>query len=502
MDTTSDPEYYAWAVFLHWLDRRAAGSGFAFVRAVNEAKAADLATLDAAGKKALGEPLADVFEKFARDFYHGDVWSGAIMPILHRDTARNQALAQHCRDRDRTFVLTRVGAEENDWAIAHTPPVKPLTAHAMITQVEGLSPHLKGKLVVTVSGTTNPDLAVHLAKDSVSPKLPSSGAPGEFEAFSPAAGGKASRVIEGVGSSKGINRVTVLFVNKSLARDAGTFGVERWLLVPPDTVTSERERPGQTQWKVRWDRVGLQSCPQAFKGYNVYRRKAGEPDSAYRLVREDVTEAWCLDTAPDAEDYAYTVKVKDVLGNLSEPAPNDLGDPFQGDWEGEVALVNGEFARPIVSALRDKQAEQEKKALAALAREKDPARRTSGQQDLARERESMTQFIAMVEKFLTMAEDLARLGIPAVLRIQRVDGQYQLSIPEVMWQATDAKEGAKMKRVGPHTLAFVEQPKDFPPLYLRLHRKDEIREREWKVRHMEDGKTYEFSFRWSFKRKE
>lgn len=502
LETTGDPEYYAWAVFLHWLDRREPESGFTFVKAVNASKDATIPSLDAAAKATLGAGISDILERFARDFYHDDLWRGSTMPLLHRDAPRNQALAQHIMDKDRTFVLTKVGAEENDYAIAHTHVVKHLTAHAAITQIDGLDPALKGKLVVAVEGDGNSVVRAQIAASKLvtNGKLPSSGAPGAFEPFA-LGPGKSTRIIEGLG--KDVNRVTLLFYNPSLSQDVGSYRVERWLLVPPASVESAREAPNQPRWKVKWEKAGLQYCPQVFKGYSVYRRKMGEPDSAYVAVQQGVQENWWVDAAPDNEDYVYTVKVKDALGNESEPAPIGGDDPFQGDWEGEVALVKGEFAKPLVAALRKIQEEDKQKELAAIAREPDAAKRASRLSVLETDQKNAAEIIALIEKFVTMAEDLARLGVPAKLKIQRVDGQYLLSVPELLWQNTGSTDTLKMKRLGPHTLGFTQQTKELPPLYLRLHRKDEIREREWLVKTPpdKDGKVWEFAFRWTFTRK-
>ena len=460
-------------------------------------KDATIGSLDAAARATLKAGLGELLERFAREFYHDDLWRGTTMPLLHRDTPRNQALAQHCRDNDRAYVLTKLGAEEYEYGVTFTPPLKHLTSHAAITQIDGLDPALKGKLVLRVEGSPSPDVKIQLAADGIrGARLPAPGVPGEFQPFP-----FPTKVVEGV--SKDVNRVTLLFTNLSTASDAGSFQVERWLLMPPASVTSERETPGQPRWKVKWERVGLQSCPQVFKGYVVYRRKMGEPDSAYVAVQQGVQETWWVDAAPDLEDYVYTVKVKDVLGNESEPAPIGGDDPFQGDWEGEVALVRGEFAKPLVAMLRRIQEDWRKKELAEIAKIQDPARRASRQSVLEADMKNAAEVIGIIEKFVTMAEDLARLGVPAKLKIQRVDGQYLLSVPELLWQNTGGKDTIKMKRLGPHTLGFAEPPKELPPLYLRLHRRDEIREREWVVKTPPDdqGKVWEFAFRWSFARK-
>jgi hypothetical protein len=344
------------------------------------------------------------------------------------------------------------------------------------------------------------DLEVFLTADRVGARLPAQGKKGDFELVPVAEGQKNIRIVGNLGGSDGADRAMLLFVNRSLTQDAPIFSVERWLLVPPDVVEFDREGPGQPQWKIRWKHVELERCPQAFAGYNVYRRKVGEPDSAYVKIASKVPEDFTEHTAPDAEDYVFTVKVEDLLGNESEPALIEAEDPFQGEWSGEVALVKGEFAKPIVEAFRKKQAEDEKKEQARIAKIKDDAQRHQAQQKLEKEKKEAAEFIAAMEKLLTMAEQFARLGVPVALKIERKDGQYSLGLSEVMWAKADVKDTVPMIRQGPHTLGFKDQPKELPPMFLRLYRKDEIREEEWTVKGEEEGKSYEFSFRWAFKR--
>ncbi len=502
METSTDPGYYAWSAFLHWLDQRQSNSGYEFCKKVYEEKSSSLETLDGAAQATLGRPLGQVFEEFARDFYHEDLWRGTTIPLLHTDTTRNQAAHQSVGEKNFIFVYINApgGAMQMPWAMGFTPPVKHLTAHAAYFQIEGLSEKRKAKLVVSLEPRGDPgQVQVYWAADAVGSKLPAPGNPSAMSLFGIVSGQKSSIAVDKIG--KKVDRVMLMFLNRSLSDEGPSFTIERWLLMPPETVRSAREEPGKPQWKVNWDRVDLQDFPQVFKGYNLYRRKVGDPESSYVLVESAIPDTFKIVTAPDNEDYVYTVKVLDQLGNESEPATIEDDDPFQGEWDGEVALVKGEFAKPLAEAFRQMIEKEEKEALAKIAKEPDPAKQSQMRKQLQEDKKRLTEFAELVNKFVSMVEEFARLGIPMKLKIRRVDAKYFVSVPEVLWAPTESAEEAEMVRKGPHTLGFKDPPKDMPPLFLRLHRKDEIREKEWVVKQEAEGKTFEFSFRWSFRRK-
>src|SRR5207244_2620196 len=130
--------------------------------------------------------------------------------------------------------------------------------------------------------------------------------------------------------------------------------VQRWLLLAPAWVKSSRDGQPPTleaqRWTVTWHKAELAEWPSIFDGYNVYRKKLGDPDTAYQLVKEGVQDEVYTDHVDDLVEYVYTVKLRDKLGNLSEYADADKGDPFIGVWDGGVQLVNGSVAKPIIEA--------------------------------------------------------------------------------------------------------------------------------------------------------
>ena len=89
--------------------------------------------------------------------------------------------------------------------------------------------------------------------------------------------------------------------------------------------------------------------------------------------------------------------------------------------------------------------------------------------------------------------------MPVTLEIRRTEGKYFLGIPEICFTQTGMAEAdqGEMLRSNTRTLAPKEQPKELPPLELRLHRDGEIRG-GLRVR----GEEQTIELKWKFERRD
>lgn len=449
MDKTEEPDYYGYAALFRWLDRDQ-GNGFEIVRRVNQGGDASLTAIDATARSVLGgQGLGEVFTRFAKDFYHDDLWSGDLMPSLHRDNApRHQALKQTVEDNEKEFAsVTRAAGKDtaliNPWSTSVATRLPHLSAQAFVMNVESLT--RRGKLVVSFEMPDGPGpVHVYLATGTLGATLPSAGSNRGIQEVT-----QSPQIVEGIKNPGGIDRVTLLAVNPSLTEDRGAVRVERWLLVAPAFVESFRES-GSNAWHVGWERSELADAPQVFGGYNVYRRKVGEKDEAYQKIAEHRDQEFYEDTAPDAEDYLYTVTVVDKLDNESEKAEVSGEDPFQGLWSGKVILEEGKISEPVMKWLTG-----------WLGADRDP---------------SSQRLLDQVRNFLDAIEKLLKVGIPVDIRIAREQNRYFATTERIFFKAIPSGETERkeLERVGALSL-MARGEKDDPPAYLQLYRPDQIR---------------------------
>jgi len=513
MDAAKDSDYYAYATFYGWLDRTRSGAGLKFVQLANAQADATIAGLDKFARDAAGAGLGDLWTEFAMDFYHNDLWRGETTPSVHRGISlHSQLLGQSYRSGaggkdipDVSFSYVTRGGTRTDWALTHVRRTPHLSAQALYVRADQLAPAIrKGKLVVAVepqNDGTPPEVLI--ADTTLGGGLPAKGNPGTFAAVG---GPNRSILLDNWGTGGGKNAATILLVNRSLTEMAGSVYLRRWLLLAPAFAEFQREEPvgglHSRHWTVTWHRAELKDFPEAFKGYNVYRRKWGEPDSAFVRVKTEAPDEVYTDHAPDDEDYAYMVRVVDALGNESADSPVEKYDPFQGIWEGEVKLVDGSLVEPLIAAFKKAGEEEEKKELAAIAKIEDPAERARRQREWDATKQKVKSLFEDVVKLLRTFEQFARLGIPIQMKIRRTKGEYFMSFPEVCWQATGWKDedDIAMTRDGMQTLKVKKMPEGLPDMFLRLHRKDEIRG-EYTLDKTEGNQRLFCKIKWSFERK-
>jgi hypothetical protein len=100
------------------------------------------------------------------------------------------------------------------------------------------------------------------------------------------------------------------------------------------------------------------------------------------------------------------------------------------------------------------------------------------------------------------------MGIPVELEVRAVKGQYSLRVSKIVFRDTGMTDWVPLERKGPHALAItpmvdpatkapVPLPKGVPPLFLQLHRADEIMD-DYMVEAEAEGKPLSYHLRWNF----
>lgn len=474
MEATEDPEHYGYGTFLRWLDAQKPGAGLALAKAVNAGADGSLTAVDGAVRQTFGEGLPDLFTRWAQAFHHDDLWSGKLAPRLHRGkTPLSAALAQTNEGNAAEFapvVQVRGGRTVvNSWAMSGAGRLKHLSAVAFAMDLGPLE--RKGKLVLRWERLGSPGpVELWLASGTLAGVLPGTGS---HSAFSKVEG--SSAVVEGLCNPGGVDRVTLLAVNPSLGEDAGGLSVERWLLLAPQSVGYERDPDSPGAWTIKWDRVDLKDHPQAFKSYSLYRRKASEPPNAWQKVQEGLAEEICTDRPGTDEEYAYTVKTVDQLGNESEFGLSDGDDPFAGKWSGELRLVEGDFAGPLVRVLR-----------------------SSWSKDGKIDAEGETQ-LRKIAAMLDQLQQVARLGVPMDFTLRPRTGGYVLTVESFAFMTVKG-ELAPLKRLGPNTLGPLKWEGAGPPPLLRRTRENELREDGYGREEKIDEERVRYTLAWRFER--
>jgi hypothetical protein len=515
---TEKDEMYSYALFLKWLDRRFdadPGGGLMFVHEINRGKDASFEAQQAAATKLFGKSLTDLYQEFGRDFYHNDLWDGRLLPTVHRNiNVTSQISGQFARSGGANksghfpFAFMSFAGSRTDWALTNLMRLAPLSSQAVYVSMSDLYPPLrKGKLVVTFESPGVKSLVCGIGTGDVGSRLPSIR---KNAGFTDHTGSKGVRVIDEFGIRGGKNLATVVFFNPSESETIPMIEVKRWLLLTPSWTEAEREGPEGditfSHWTVQWHRAELKDFPAAFAGYNIYRRKWGDPDSAFTLVQEDVQDEIYTDHAPDVEDYAYSVRVKDTLGNLSELAPVNRADPFQGTWDGQIRLVEGSLVDPLNAAFEKIGAEEEKKELEAIAKIQDADEKTRRSVQWQKTKKEATELYGKFLELAKIAEQFARLGIPLKIKIRRTSGKYFMSVPEIAWQETGmgAEDDLEFVRADSNTLKTKTTPPELPPVLLRLHRMNQEGQNEirgtYDLVKAAEGNTLKCKFSWTFHR--
>jgi hypothetical protein len=506
MDIDDSEVNYGYSSFFEYL--ATSTDAIEVIKKVNAGGDPSLRALDAAIRGTGGKSLGEEVERFAQDYYHDNMWTGRVVPfsVYEGNWHKQLAMISSAPDDFRYLVQTMSDggvASVNIWGRWETSKVKHLSSIALPIHI-GAPRARKGKLVIAVQSGSSPNLSFRVARSTVGRGIPAAGARGMFETLP--AGPRAVTMLPGTVGEGGIDRVTVLVTNRSLDQDAAGFDIERWALLAPEWVTSAREGgdPSSTRYSVAWHRSELQDAPKVFGGYNVYRRRVGDPDSMFELVREKVDGEYYSDTPPDAQDYVYTVRVRDKEGNLSEPAPLDATDPFQGTWAGRLSLVDGSLVEPLITWWEADVKKNRAEGRRSIASIKDPGERARAQQRAEENARTTDEWTEKTKTLLRKFEQLLRVGIPFTLEIERKEGNYSMRITEAFFKklGSDVTSSVKLTRSGVLALTPEKPIPEAEPIFLTVVRPDEIREDGYKIEYEIEGKKALSTMRWVMRRKQ
>ena len=517
-DSLESNDWYRYAAFLQWLEKKDAAGVLKVLDQVKKDQDFSVAALDKIFQREFKKPLGELLEAFAQDFYHLDLANNAILPpAVYMNSNETWANYQTKESREFLYAMRASTAKSdpspagigvvNVWARTEVPALSHLTTSSFPVLFEVLPLNRKPKFVVQYepAGAPDPDLSLTVATAQVVRKKT-----GVLRPVTPfvKVDIKAPQTKYVVGDASVLfddNRATILLSNRSLDRKIAGGALERWVLLAPAWLQSDPASksaggaPPQGR-KLTWHKTELKDA-KAFKGYVVYRRKTGEPDSAFKPMAEVKDEKWTDDAG--GEDNAYMVRVKDVLDNESADSPlDDHTDPFQGDWRGTITLVKGSLVEPILTVANKVGADMDKEESAAIAHTADPAERARRQKEWDETKKAGKETYDDLAQALRAGEQVARAGLPFHVAIAREDDRYFLLFPDfnAMATGTASKDGIPMMRSDQHTLQMADMPPESPPLLLRLWRvnsdgRNEIRS-EYRVELPIDGKTEECVIKW------
>lgn len=479
-DYCNDMRAYAYARFFQWIDKNYRKKGLEIVKAVNESHDPTLASLEAAAHKVMkddGETLGTLFKKFSTEFYYSGQWDGKLFPAMHQGPQFSQVQNQTAAIRppavpDNEYTFLRFGGKLGTydtpvnlkfWGLAPLT-MRHMTCRPLYYVLEKYPDSRKARLVINIEpaggGSLSPHISATIAQDTVAGmQLPISGAPAGMRPLQ--LDPRRTTEIIDLFKKKDINRITLLLFNTSSTVDAGDVDVTRWLLMAPSFVNYSRDGdPPSIQalrWTVSWQKAELSFWPRIFAGYNVYRKKLGEPDTAYQLVKEGVMDEVYTDHVTDEKaEYVYTVRVRDYLGNLSEPADAEASDPFVGTWEGELQLVDGELMEYVVRKIGQAGTSLNSQEQAEINKIKEPAERARRQAEWDKVKAKSGELWGPIEQLLLKVEFLLRVGVPMKFEIRGKNGKYFLRLTEVAWKPTELteKDEVELVRTGRFSVQF------------------------------------------------
>ena len=518
---------YSYASFLKWLESK--GDTYCAVDAVNRGGDAALENFAAAIQAQFQKPLADLFEEFALDYYHNDLWQAKIVPPGGFDNSMQTAAQKQCCGPANFAFLTRTGLSQwqatvEPYAKMTSPPMKPLTAWAFPVRVEAMSEYQKSKLVVEGQGPFGDNLRVWLGSGRTGPTYPGKGknngislAPLQNKADKP----PLLAVIDDFMPDT-TDRVTVVVVNKALSKHVWSSNpsvtMRRWALLRPEWVSAGRATPGSQDWKVEWDPTPLykHNEDEVLERWQFFCRKRGDADfpanpieeRTYANERGKAPPLRTQITVPDANDSVFTAREVDRYGNQGYPAIVEGDDMFQGTWSGTFRLVEGLDAQVLKNALAKYLQKMDQEEQATIAKITDPQEKARHQKGWDEQKKFIKELQQTVDQFITIGVLALRSGIPMEFQIRRTEDKYFFGVMKIGPFATGAKPDIPLERLARHTLGFEELKKaGGPPLLIRLHRPDEIRDEytfEDTVQVEENGKKRSekkrFVFKWQFYR--
>jgi len=218
------------------------------------------------------------------------------------------------------------------------------------------------------------------------------------------------------------------------------------------------------RWLITWPPTQLKQAPggaSAFRGYNVYRKAPADPDTAFVRIAQDVYEEQYIDAAAGQGSFIYTVRVVDQDGIESADAPQSQQD-FVGTWEGEIQLVKGDLAGPLVAAVEESGANADAKENAKISKIQNPQERAQRQKEWAQDK-AFGQKVWKPIKELTLAlEAAARIGLPIEFDISEKSGKYYLTPRKFLYQDLQNPDSLDLQLVGPATIKVVMDTDKLP----------------------------------------
>lgn len=447
--------WYSYARLLDWM----AGKGLDVPAALSTIGAAGAFTEAGIDGILRGLPpglgLVEYHATFARELYHANLWQGHISGA---DTVGTVLLQQ--RRRDFALLAERVGQVNQlvvyKQALLEDAPV--VSALYPFLAVD-LPADREARLVVQVEAPAGADDTWVFAA-GLQGNPPYRGRPTPFTTHRPrplATIVSPARLAAPIARADDIDRFSVIVTHGSFDVGAAPITIRRWLLMAPVWVQFARRNAGG--YVVGWHEAELKTAGDgaAFKGYHVYRRRFGASDwPSVPLNAAPVTDELYLDTPADDGFYEYTVRVRDVADNLSEPAPLDAdGDPFVGIWSGRLALVEGSIAELATRKLRAELAKAGPEVGAGGA----PA------------------MLAALESSLTAIDLMLRLGIPMTLEVRAEHGAYTLRPVAVLGKPLDEADELPLDRLGRYTIGKLPTTPQGDPVLLSLTAADTIERR-------------------------
>lgn len=449
--------WYSYARLMDWMASKGLDVPLALSK-IGEAGAFTEKEIDAklrAMPPGLG--LVEYHATFARELYHANLWTRSITG----GGAVGTVLIQQ-RNRGFTDLARRVGPASEIVAYAETelkdhPVVSSLYPFHAFT----LPPEREARLVVQVEAPPGAnDTWVFAAGLRGNP--PYRGKPTPFLTYQPRPLSTivSTERVSAPRTRKTLNdfdRMSVIVTHGSFAVGDAPIAIRRWLLMAPAWVRFVRLDDGA--YAVSWHQAELATASDgaAFKGYHLYRRRYGERDfPSDPLNVRPMTGEYHVDRPPSEGFWEYTVRVRDIADNLSEPAPLDAdGDPFAGTWEGKMRLLHGSIAELATRALR-----------AEIAK--------AGPQAGGGGAEAL---IAGVRGSFAAIDLLFRLGIPVTFEVQPERGGYILRVVEVLGSPVDDGDELELDRLGRHTIGKLPTTPQGSPVLLSLTAKDRLKRR-------------------------
>lgn len=460
----TENHYYRWALFFKWLEKKDKTGPFDVIMAVNNSGDPSIENLAAQTLKRFKMNLGDLMGEFAQAYYHDTHADQSLLQAdLFQNNIDNQLTAQFGGDtRDvNTFCYINsrgAGGSVSGSAQSRTwvRDLKPLASAALPVHLAAMPKSRKAKLVVALEQPLPSDvrLACSTGTDNGTVPMASIGAPVI------AAPGAKQVIVDGIAAPAGIDRVTIVFTNKSFSQTVPSIELQRWILPAPAFVNFHRDTDSELfnkrKWTITWHRSELADYLDAYNGYNVYRKKLGEDDSTYKLVKEGVDDHVYTDLAPDESEYLYTVRVRDKRGNLSEPADVEANDPFIGTWEGEVQLVDGELLEYVIRKIGEAGNAMNSQEQAEINKIQDPAERARRQAEWDKVKQASGDLWKPIEQVLYKVEFLLRVGVPITFEIRARSGRYFLLLTEVAWKETGLTQADEVQlvRTGKYTAQF------------------------------------------------